>query len=758
METLKKHWVRISLGLAVLVVLLLHAAQLLVIQPLNKLDDIIYDYRLLLTMPNTQEKRIVILDIDEKSLKEREKGGEGRWPWPRDRLALMVDKLFKKYGIAVIGFDVVFAERDESSGLKVLEQLGKNHFKDVPQYREALEKVRPQLEYDRLFAEKIKGRPVILGYLFSTSEGVAKATVIGALPEPVLPPGTFAGKPVAFTSWEGYTANLPELMEIAASAGHFNPLPDDDGVTRRVPMLAEYKGAYYESLSMGVVRAFLKVTGYSKDMPKVVPGYASDTPTKGYSGLEWLELAADRGSLRIPVDKNVTALIPYRGRQGSFKYIPAVDVLNDTANPADLKDKIVLLGTTAPGLFDLRSTPVGAVYPGVEVHANLIAGILDGNIKQKPKYVLGAEVMLLLLSGLALALLMPMLSPLNSSIVTAIILLGVLVTNIAVWHYGHLWLPLASGVVLIIGIFILNMSYGFFVEARSKRQITGLFGRYVSPELVDELSKHPEQVSMEGDSREMSVLFSDVRSFTTISEGLDPKELSKLMNAFLTALTDVIYKHRGTVDKYMGDCIMAFWGAPLTDSEHARNAVLAGLEMQAKLKALQPQFKENGWPEIKIGVGVNSGRMSVGNMGSQNRIAYTVMGDAVNLASRMEGITKEYGVEMIVGEGTKNTVTDFAYRELDRVRVKGKDEPVAIYEPIGPAAELDKAVQDELKLFQQTLKFYRAQGWDKTEMQLLNLQRMSQHKLYELYAERVQYFRANPPGSDWDGVFVFTHK
>ena len=313
---------------------------------------------------------------------------------------------------------------------------------------------------------------------------------------------------------------------------------------------------------------------------------------------------------------------------------------------------------------------------------------------------------------------------------------------------------------MILGLFALDMSYGYFIESRTKRLISNLFGKYVPTELVDEMSKNPEQVvSMDGESREMTILFSDVRGFTTISEGLDPKELSQLMNAFLSPLSAVINKHHGKVDKYMGDCIMAFWGAPKPEPEHARNAILAGIEMQKKLHELQPEFKQRGWPEIHVGVGINTGKVSVGNMGSEVRVAYTVMGDAVNLASRLEGITKQYGVGVMVGENTKNAVPDFVYRELDQVRVKGKKEPVAIYEPICPNGEVDEGVLDELKIFNQALKMYRAQNWDQAELQLDNLRhKFPDCKLYQVYTERVAYFRQNPPGAEWDGVFDFLTK
>jgi adenylate cyclase len=419
----------------------------------------------------------------------------------------------------------------------------------------------------------------------------------------------------------------------------------------------------------------------------------------------------------------------------------------------------VLVGTTAPGLFDLHATPVASVYPGVEIHANLIAGMLDGDIKQRPPYVLGAEVILLLVSGLAMAIILPLVSPLRATLITALVLVSAFATNVWVWDSGNLVLPLASGLLMIAILFALNMSYGFFVETRAKRQITGRFGQYVPPELVDEMAQHPEAFSMEGASREMTVLFTDVRGFTTISEGLDPKELSQLMNDFLTPLTRVIHSRRGTIDKYMGDCIMAFWGAPLDDPDHAMNAVLAGLEMQKVLEGLAPEFKARGWPEIRIGVGVNTGRMSVGNMGSEIRVAYTVMGDAVNLASRLEGVTKQYGVGMIVGENTRACLKDMVFRELDRVRVKGKDEPVTIYEPLGQSGDVDSAVLNELKLWGQALRLYRARDWDMAELQLINLQKANPGRVvYQLYIDRIAHYRANPPGDDWDGAFRFETK
>jgi adenylate cyclase len=736
----KKHFVRFALGLVIVFVFIGHAADWYRIPFVDTLEAIAYDTRLRLTMPRGVDQRIVIVDIDERSL-----AIEGRWPWRRDRLALFLDRLFDQYKIKVLGFDVVFAERDESSGLKVLEGLAQDQLSDNAPFQSALKTIAPSLEFDRMFAERMRGRPVVLGYYFTDRKEVANV-----LPEPVLPKGTFQGRNVTPIRYSGYGSNLAQLMEAATNAGHFNPDPDPDGVTRRVPMLAEYGGAYYEPLSLAVLRLL-------EGSPKVIPVFteAPLVDSKKYPGLEWLEV----GSKRIPVDIDVTTLVPYRGREHSFPYVSAADVLHGKIDPAILADRIVLVGTTTPGLQDLRSTPVGPVYPGVEIHANLIAGMLDGVIKQRPPYVLGAEVSLLFLSGVVMALVLPLLNPLRATLVTALVLVAVYGTNVLVWDRANLVLPLASGVLMIGLLFALNMSYGFFVESRAKRQITGRFGQYVPPELVDEMSQNPENFSMEGESRDMSVLFTDVRGFTTISEGLDPKELSRLMNEFLTPLTQVIYRHRGTIDKYMGDCIMAFWGAPLQDPKHAHNTLLAGMEMLATMDALQPQFKSRGWPELHIGVGVNTGRMSVGNMGSEIRVAYTVMGDAVNLASRLEGLTKQYGVGIIVGENTRAGVADVAFRELDRVRAKGKKEPVAIFEPVGPSSELDKPRKDELSLWHQALKQYRAQEWDMAELQLINLQqRYPATALYGIFLQRITHFRANPPGAGWDGTWAFETK
>ena len=734
-----------------------HAATFYKIGFITRLENIIYDYRLRLTMPGTVDDRVVILDIDERSLDPR---ALGRWPWSRDKIVGLLQKLFDKYGVVLIGFDVVFAEPDESSGLPVLERLAKTRLKDVGPFQSALKELRPGLDYDAIFANFLRGRPVVLGYYFNSNDDALES---GALPEPVLPPGTFGNRKIRFAIWKGYGANLPEFQSGAANAGHFNPLVDDDGVSRRVPMLMEYKGGYYEAFSLAIVRLYLGMQDAARNnktaltLPKVLTGTAPEPFIKGsYTGLEWLEV----GQLRIPVDDEVAALVPYRGPRGSFPYFSLADVWFDKVPVESLKGRIALIGTSAPSLVDLRSAPVDSVYPGVEIHANLVAGMLDGKLKHKPAYMLGAEVLLLALGGVVLTLLIPMLAPLWASAATVTGMALITLLDIGVWSYSGLVLPLAASVLMTVTLYTVNMAYGYFVETRSKRQFTELFGQYVPPELVGIMAEDPEQYTMAPKSTDLTILFSDVRGFTSISEALSPEHLREYINEYLTDMSNIIRgKYRGTLDKYIGDAIMAFWNAPVEDKDHPRNGVLAALEMLRECGALNEKFTARGWPTLKIGIGVNSGNVRVGDMGSKERRAYTAMGDAVNVASRLEGRTKYYGVGILVGEATRTLVKDVVFKEIDKIKVKGKDEAITIYEPLGLEAEVEKKVLDELKLWHQTIRLYRSRQWDQVEVNLLNLHRMNPRcALYELYAKEAAGKRRNPPPAEWDGVTVFDEK
>ena len=734
-----------------------HAATFYKIGFITRLENIIYDYRLRLTMPGTVDDRVVILDIDERSLDPR---ALGRWPWSRDKIVGLLQKLFDKYGVVLIGFDVVFAEPDESSGLPVLERLAKTRLKDVGPFQSALKELRPELDYDAIFSNFLRGRPVVLGYYFNSNDDAVES---GALPEPVLPPGTFGNRKIRFAIWKGYGANLPEFQTGAVNAGHFNPLVDDDGVSRRVPMLMEYKGGYYEAFSLAIVRLYLGMQDAVRNnktaltLPKVLTGTAPEPFIKGsYTGLEWLEV----GQLRIPVDDEVAALVPYRGPRGSFPYFSLADVWFDKVPVESLKGRIALIGTSAPSLVDLRSAPVDSVYPGVEIHANLVAGMLDGKLKHKPAYMLGAEVLLLALGGVVLTLLIPMLAPLWASAATVTGMALITLLDIGVWSYSGLVLPLAASVLMTVTLYTVNMAYGYFVETRSKRQFTELFGQYVPPELVGIMAEDPEQYTMAPKSTDLTILFSDVRGFTSISEALSPEHLREYINEYLTDMSNIIRgKYRGTLDKYIGDAIMAFWNAPVEDKDHPRNGVLAALEMLRECGSLNEKFTARGWPTLKIGIGVNSGNVRVGDMGSKERRAYTAMGDAVNVASRLEGRTKYYGVGILVGEATRTLVKDVVFKEIDKIKVKGKDEAITIYEPLGLEAEVEKKALDELKLWHQTIRLYRSRQWDQVEVNLLNLHRMNPGcGLYELYAKEAAGKRRNPPPAEWDGVTVFDEK
>jgi adenylate cyclase len=749
MGLLARHWSRIAITLLPLLFALMHAVGVLPIGFLQRLDAILYDARLRATMPRTMDDRVVIVDIDEKSLAEA-----GRWPWSRNRLAALVDELFDRQKVAILGFDVVFAEPDDSSGLKRLRQMAEDELRDSTAFQQHLERIQSQLDYDAVFARSMENRPVALGYYF-TSDREGRKT--GVLPTPVMTRESLRGRPIRFTSWNGYGSNIEKLAKAAPMAGYFNSMTDSDGVVRSIPLVAEHGGNYYESLSLAMFRMLV-------GRPAVEPGFPRDQLVgRGYSGLESIVLRQGSRQLAIPVDDKVATLVPFRGpggpNGGSFRYISASDVLLKRLPPASLKDKIVLVGTTAPGLLDLRVTPVGETYPGVETHANVITGILDGKLRVKPDYAAGYEVVVLLVSGLLLAVLLPVLSASVAVIVSVGVVAALVALNYYLFAVQGLVMPLASALVMAGMAFALNMSYGYFVESRSKRHLANLFGTYVPPELVDEMVKDPDSYSMQAASKELTVMFSDMRGFTKLSEKMEPTALQALLNEVFNRLTDIIRSNRGTIDKYMGDCVMAFWGAPVDTPNHAALAVKSSLEMIQAIGRINEEHRAKGIPEIGVGVGLNTGTMCVGDMGSDIRRSYTVIGDAVNLGSRLEGLSKVYGLSIVVSETTRQQAPDFEWQELDRVRVKGKEQAVAIYTPLAPAGGLDPRAAEELKIWGQFLRAYRVQDWDQCDLQLLNLQRVGAKKyLYDLYSERVASMRMLPFDPTWDGATTFETK
>jgi adenylate cyclase len=601
-----------------------------------------------------------------------------------------------------------------------------------------------------MLAASMKRRMVVLGHYFSSEASALRAN---AIPPAVLPRSAMQGIDAPTFHWEGYTGNLAQYLSAAAGAGFLNPKTDDDGVVRRVPMLAELDGDYHEAFSLAVARAWLAASSADRTQPPIEPRFES---ALGYARLESLAI----GPLLVPVDENAAALVPFAGARNTFNYLSIADVLAGRVNPEQLRGKLAIVGTTTPALADLRSTPVGNVYPGVEAHANLIGGILGGRMKQTPGYVVGAEVVLLLTAGTALSLLIASLSaPWATAAVAAALGLTIGI-DVLVWDRLDTVLPLANAILMIAAIYILNMAYGYFVEGRTRRHVTEQFGQYAPPEVVDHIVANPDKYSMLPKAAELTILFADVRGFTGISEALQPEELREYINEYLTDMSGIIRgRYRGTLDKYIGDAIMAFWGAPVEDAQHARNGVLAALQMQKECEVLNARFAARGWPALRIGVGLNSGNVRVGDMGSQVRRAYTVMGDAVNVASRLEGRTKYYGVGILVGEATRNAVNDVLFREVDRVRLKGKDSAVTVYEPVGIESETAAQAREGLRLWGEVLAAYRAREWDQAEAGLASLRRQAPESgLYKLYADRVAAFRRTPPPEGWDGVTVFDEK
>lgn len=729
--------VRYTLSLALTAVFLLHVGGVIHIPILTSLENQAYDSRLKITLPEQVDRQVVIIDIDEKSIDEI-----GQWPWNRNVLAKINDALFDYYQIKVIGYDIVFAEEDIDEGAKLLDKMAKGSLRDNDAFLGEYRRVMSSLQHDQRFAESLKNRNTVMGFVMDTD------STKGRLPEPITKLDENTLDKLAINKTVGYTANLSILQNSAFSGGFFNnPLLDDDGVFRRVPLLQTYKDELHESLALALTR----VATSSPDIEMVVSPNSDGQDLF----LEWVRI----GELAIPVDHQSGVLVPYIGEQRSFEYIPATDVLNKTVSKEKLAGKIALFGTSAPGLLDLRTIPLEPAYPGVEVHANIIQGILDGRILHQPGYTQGFEFLLIFALGLILTFTLPKLSALFSTLIIVFSLTLLIASNFYAWTTAQLVLPIAAPVLLVVLLFALQMTYGFFVESRGKRQLAHLFGQYVPPELVEEMSKKMDEINLDGEMREMSVLFSDVRGFTTISESLEPKELTDYINAFLTPITKVIHDNRGTIDKYMGDAVMAFWGAPLEDKQHALHALNAAINIVERMHLLREEFAEKQWPEIYVGIGVNTGIMNVGNKGSEFRVDYTILGDAVNLGSRLEGLTKLYGVDIITSESTRHKVPEFEYRELDRVRVKGKDKPVTIYEPLGLLENVDNAERKLLRQFHIGIKQYRAQNWDAAEREIFSLSQLDpDRKIYKIYLDRIMHFRQEPPGENWDGCFTHTSK
>ena len=647
MTFLAKHGARIAVSLLPMLFALGHATGLLRISAVQSLENIVYDTKLRLTMPKTLDSRIIIVDIDEKSLAE-----VGRWPWHRQKLAALTQELLQNQRVSAIGFDLVFAEGDDM--------------------REA----------DTRFAQSFLQKNVVLGYYFTSDR---EARTSGVLPKPVIQQNNLSGRKIRATVWDGFGSNIATLAEAAPLAGFFNAIADDDGVVRSTPLLASFKGDYYESMALAVYRA---ATGY----PSVGPGSLPNSVDSvgGILSMDSIKLTKTDISdptktqmQTIKVDDRAAVLVPYRGLGGalggSFQYISAADILAKRLASEQLRGKIILVGTSAPGLQDLRITPVGQTYPGVETHANVISSMLDGKSIYKPDYALGVEVALLILVGLALAFALPALTATSALGFSVSMLLVPTALNLFLFSEYGMVFPLATLLLLSFMAYMLNMSYGYFVESRAKRELTQLFGSYVPPQLVDEMVRDPSNHTMKAINKDLTVMFCDLRGFTQLAENMEPIQLQHLLNEVFSRITQVIVGHRGTIDKYMGDCVMAFWGAPVSMPNHAELAVLAALDITQVLVQINAERRTKGLIEVKLGIGINSGMMCVGDMGSFMRRSYTVVGDAVNIASRIEGLTKHYAVDLLAGNSTKLCTPLFDWLLVDTVRLAGKTESLALF-------------------------------------------------------------------------------
>jgi adenylate cyclase len=702
---------------------------------IERLNNIGYDIQLrtyVLTLEEKPELPVAIIDIDDRSLE-----AEGRWPWPRSKLAQLTDEL-QKQGASVIAYDIFFSETEPNIANQVLDALSKEDRLTID-FTNELKKAIPLFDNDTIFADSLADKQVVLALGF-----LPRPQEQNILPRPMLTLAAEELGQIDIYRAKGYISNIPILMKAAKTAGFINIFADIDGIIRHAPLVIEYKGNLYPSLAL---QAVMKVLGQKVEL--IMPRYGTERKLEGVR----------IGSTVIPTDARGQVLIPFIGKSYTFPYFSATDVLQHKLPKDALLGKILFVGTSATGLGDLQSTAIQNPFPGVEIQATLANGILTNDFSYKPAWTLGANIVLTVLFGMICSVLFAYVGPRTLGFIIISLPPLLLFTNNIIWKETGLVLSLLIPVILILILALTNIIYGYLFESRRRERLKQMFGQYVPEKHIDEMLHSKSNYALRGEDRDMSVLFADIRSFTTISEGMSASELVDMLNTFFTPMTEVIFKHRGTIDKYVGDLIMAFWGAPLKDKHHARHAIESALEMQKNVKKLQPILAERNWSSIQIGIGINSGIMSVGDMGSRYRRNYTVLGDAVNLASRVESLTKFYGVDIMVTEYTQKNQNKFIFRKLDRVRVKGKKHGIEIYEVVCLKSELTPELEQELALYHQALAYYFEQRFDDALrlMQQLAQQHQDRH-IYKLYIERINEFKTLSIPMDWDGVYVHESK
>jgi len=692
--------------------------------------------------------KVVIAVIDEKSLSEL-----GRWPWPRSTVARLVDSL-NGYGAKAIGFDIVFSEPENNSNLRALEQIKREVDKAGvmdPRLADILSRKKMLEDTDNQLAQSIrKAQNVTLGYFFHTSsrdvshlsekEVTEKAENIGNSRYSMVRTRA-APDEAALIHAYGVVPNLPELSETAENSGYFNAFPDIDGSIRWSPLLIKFRDNYYSSLALSLLLQYLDWPMLSVNMAEF--------------GVESIRI----DDLRIPTDESGRLLVNYLGPAKTFPHYSIVDIIQKRLAPELFKDKMVIVGATATGIYDLRVTPFGAVYPGVEIHATVIDNILRQNFLIQSGWTSFLDAGIIILLGLLMGIVIPRLKAFQGVLVSLVILAAFISANALIFAHYNIWLNLVYPVLTILLIYMGITVYRYVSEEREKKKVRGAFQRYLNASVVNELLKDPAKLKLGGDKKNLTVLFSDIRGFTTISESLAPESLVRLLNEYLTAMTEIVFKYDGLLDKYIGDAVMAVFGAPLEQPDHALRACNTALDMMDRLKTLQEKWEAEGWPFVDIGIGVSTGDMVAGNMGSEMRFDYTVMGDSVNLGSRLEWINKEYGTNIVISQFTHEIVKDvLCCRELDAVRVKGKKQPIKIYELLG-RKENEDFWRELISLFQAGLEHYKASRWDEAIAVFQSVLAVRPGDLpSRLYIQRCDTLRANPPEAPWDGVFTMTTK
>jgi adenylate cyclase len=675
-----------------------------------------------------------IIDIDEESLKRI-----GQWPWPRTALADLVKKLSDK-GAAAIGFDMVFPEPDRMSPANALRFWPQSDA--LAGLREEVEKLPSN---DHLFAEAIGQGPVVLGFI-ATPQG-------GSTPQSKAGFAHGGDDPALFApSYPGAAASLPELQDKASGAGSLNWLPEHDQIIRRVPMVVQVGDKLYPSFAADMLRLAQGASTYVVKSS----GASGEKAFGEKTGIVEVRI----GDYEIPTEADGQMWIRFT-KQAKERYLPAWKVLNGDIGKEDIEGRLAIIGTSAAGLLDLRSTPLEASVPGVELHAQAIEQILHGSFLQRPDFATPVELLYILVLGLLIALLIYRLGAAGSAVLGGIAVATVIAVS---WYtfdaFGWLVDPIYPAIALT-AIYLAGTLFVFLRTERERNRVRHAFGHYMAPALVERLADDPSRLKLGGETRDMTLLFSDVRGFTAISEGLDAEELTAFLNSLFTPLSKIILEEQGTIDKFMGDAVMAFWNAPLDDSEHAKHACQAALRIMQEMPGLNEHWrneaalKGRSFNPVKIGIGLNTGVCCVGNLGSETRFDYSVIGDNVNVASRLEGQSKMYDVVTIVGESTTARAPDFAFLELDLLKVKGKTEATRIFALLGDdALKETRGFIDLTARHGEFLKTYRAGDWDGADLLRRECDRMNGsglHRLYALYRERIAFFRQNPPPPDWDG-------